>query len=189
MQNETIKTILRRYSCRAFTDKPIPTEDLRTVALAAAAAPSGMNRQPWRIIVLTDKQLIAEMEEEGMRILAEMEDKTAYNRIMSRGGKLFYNAQSIVFVPVERKQPTGMENSDCGIVVENIALAATSLNIDNVICAFAAMCFSEAKGEKFKRKLGFPEGFEFGLCVLLGYAANSDGKPHEPDMSKIRFVE
>jgi len=188
MQNETIKTIMRRYSCRAFTDKLVSAEDLRTIALAAVAAPSGMNRQPWRIIVLTDKKLIAEMETEGMRILAEMEDKTAYNRIMARGGKLFYNAQSIVFVALAKPEPASFEKIDCGIVAENIALAATSLNIDNVICAFASLCFTDTKGEDFKRRLGFPKGYEFGISVLLGYAAKPDGKPHEPDLTKICFV-
>jgi len=38
-----------------------------------------------------------------------------------------------------------------------------------------------------KNRIGFPEGYEFGLAVLVGYAAG-EGKPHEPDMDKLRFM-
>ena len=74
---------------------------------------------------------------------------------------------------------------DCGIVSENIALAASSLGIDNLICGLARFSFTGEKGAAFKRRLRFPDGYEFGMAVLLGTAASPGGKPHEPDLSKI----
>ena len=47
----TIEAIKTRYSCRAFSDKTPSNEDLQTIAEAALAAPSGINRQLWRVIV------------------------------------------------------------------------------------------------------------------------------------------
>lgn len=188
MANETIKTILRRYSCRAFTDRMPSDEDLHIIATAAVAAPSGLNRQHWRVIVVQNQKLIAEMEAEGMRVLAAMPDKTIYDRIMSRGGRLYYNAPCMIVVPIAKAEPAGAELIDCGIIAENIALAATSLGIDNLICGLAALSFAGARGEEFKGRLGFPAGYEIGLAVLLGYAQNP-GKPHEPDMAKISFIK
>ena len=43
-----------------------------------------MNRQPWRVIVVKDKELIQDMEAEGLSNLANMEDKSTYHRIMER---------------------------------------------------------------------------------------------------------
>ena len=189
MSLNTLETIRTRYSCRAFSDRMPPDEHLRMIAEAAAAAPSGMNRQLWRIIVVKNKQLLADLEREGIKNLASFPDQGAYNRIKSRGGKLYYNAPCMIVVPIARAEPAGAELFDCGIVAENIALAATSLGIDNLICGLAAFSFAGEKCAEFKRRLDFPEGYEIGLSVLLGYAATSGGKPHKPDLGKITTIE
>ena len=180
--NDTLRTIENRYSCRAFDERPVEREKLEAIARAAVQAPSGMNRQPWQIVVITDKAFIEEMDAEGMRILASAEDKTAYNRFMDRGGNLYYNAPCMFLI---LKQPN--TDLDCGIVSENIALAAHALGLGNVICGMANIPLSGEKGEDYKKRIGFPEGWEFGMAVLVGYA-KGPGKPHEPDMSKIRFM-
>lgn len=180
--NETLRTIANRYSCRAYDGRLPEREKLEALALAAIQSPSGLNRQPWDVIVITNKQLIEEMDAEGMRILSEAEDKSTYERFMNRGGTLYYNAPCMFLI---LKQP-GTE-MDAGIVSENIALAATSLGLGSVICGMAAIPFNGPEGQAFKDKIGF-KGLEFGVAVLVGYA-KTEGTPHEIDMSKIRYVE
>ena len=189
MPLNTIEAIHTRYSCRAFTDRRPSDEDLRTIAEAAVAAPSGMNRQLWRIVVVKNEELLRDLGIEGMKNLAAYPDKGAYDRIMSRGGKLYYNAPCMIVVPIAKAEKADAELFDCGIVAENIALAATSLGIDNLICGLAAFSFAGEKRAEFIRRLEFPDGYEIGIAVLLGYAANLGGKPHEPDLSKIRIID
>jgi nitroreductase len=189
MLNETVRTIMKRYSCRAFTGKMPSDGDLQIIAKAALAAPSGVNRQPWRVIVVKNKSLIDEMDDEGMKILAAMPDRSLYERIRARGGRLFYGAPCMTVIPVTQSVPAGAEMFDCSIVAENIALAATSMGIDSLICGLATLPFAGEKGAEFGRRLGFPEGYNLGLAVLLGYAAEPGGKPHELDLSKVSFVE
>ena len=189
MPLDTIEAIHARYSCRAFSDTMPSDEHLRTIAEAAVAAPSGMNRQLWRVIIVKDKKLLTELETEGMKNLSAMPDKSMYERIMSRGGKLYYNAPCMIIVPITKTEPAGAEMFDCGILSENIALAASSLRIDNLICGLAAFSFAGERGEEFKRRLGFPEKYDIGIAVLLGYAKNPGGKPHELDLSKITIIE
>jgi len=189
MPLNTFEAINKRYSCRGYTDVTPPDEELKLIAEAAAVAPSAMNRQLWRIILVKEKGLLAELEAECMKNLAALPDRSAYDRVMSRGGKVYYNAPAVIFIPIERGAAAGYELIDCGIVAENIALAATALGIDNVICGLAAYSFSGDKGEEFKRRLKFPEGYSFGLSVLLGYAQEPGGKPHKPDFDKIIVIE
>jgi len=85
MVNDTIKSIMERYSCRSFNDKMPSDEDLKIISDGALAAPSGMNRQLWRVIIVKNQELMKDMQKEGMDILASMPDKTMYNRIMGRG--------------------------------------------------------------------------------------------------------
>ncbi len=182
MMNETLKTIQTRYSCRSFTGEAIDAEKVEALALAAVQAPSGMNLQPWQIVVIKDKVLIDEMDAKAMELLAAQEDKSAYERMMSRGGKIYYNAPCMIVIA--QKPGCGL---DCGIACENVALAASALGLGNVICGMARMSLSEKDGGTYQ-SLVIPEGYEFGVAVLVGYATEENGTPHEPDLSKIRYI-
>jgi len=180
--NETLDVISRRYSCRSYEARLPERDKLEAIAKAAVCSPSAMNRQPWQIVVLTDKSFIDEMDAEGMRMLSEAEDKSTYQRFVDRGGKLYYDAPCMFLI---LKKPG--TDADIGIVSENIALAASSLGLGNVICGMAAIPFGGPKGEAYRQRAGFSEGWEFGMAVLVGYAKKA-GAPHEPDMSKVRFI-
>jgi nitroreductase len=43
------------FGCRHFTDEPLPDDDLIAILDAARFAPSGGNRQGWRVIVVRDQ--------------------------------------------------------------------------------------------------------------------------------------
>lgn len=180
--NETLQTIKNRYSCRSFTGESIEQDKLEAIALAAVQAPSAMNLQPWEIVVIRDKAFIEEMDGAAMDMLSKQQDTSIYDRMMSRGGKLFYNTPCIYVVV--KKAGTDL---DCGIVTENIALAASSLGLGNVICGLMRLVFDTPQGEGFKTKI-IPEGYEFGMSVLVGYATDEAGTPHEPDASKIKYI-
>ena len=181
--NETLKTIETRYSCRSFKEQSIEKEKVEAIALAGVQAPSGMNQQPWKIAVLNNKTLIDKMDQALMNKLAAQEDHTLYDRMMSRGGKVFYNAPLMYVIA---KLPG--KDLDCGIVCENMALAASSLGLGNVICGLASLIINDEIGKQYKDKL-IPQGYEFGVALLVGYAVDSEGTPHEPDLSKIIYVE
>jgi nitroreductase len=182
--NETLKTIMDRYSCRDFADTPLTDEQVKAIAEAAAASPSALNRQPWHIIMVTDKALIDELDADGMGIMAVAEDKSAYERFMSRGGKLFYNAPCMVMAASDGSEWAAM---DCGILSQNVTLAAHSLDLGSVICGMARIPLAGPRGDEWKQRLCFPDGYGFGIAVLVG-TAKSGKAPHELDMRKVTFV-
>ena len=57
---EAIKT---RRSVRKYKPEPIPEEHLWTILEAARLAPSAGNRQPWRFIVVRDRETIKKLAE------------------------------------------------------------------------------------------------------------------------------
>jgi len=179
--NETLKNIAERYSCRDFAGTALTDGQIKAIVEAALAAPSAMNRQPWHIIVVTDKALIEELDAEGMKTIASWEDKSAYERITSRGGKLFYNAPCMVLVASQGS------DMDCGILSQNVSLAAHSLGLGSVICGMAGIPFSGQRKDELKKRLKFPDGYEFGIAVLIG-TAKSGKAPHELDMSKVTYI-
>jgi nitroreductase/NAD-dependent dihydropyrimidine dehydrogenase PreA subunit len=61
--NAMERAVLERRSVRNFKDEPVPDHLIRRVLEAGRFAPSAGNCQPWQFIVITDKALIAKMDE------------------------------------------------------------------------------------------------------------------------------
>jgi len=184
--NEVLSAIAQRFSCRGYDGRPVEREKLDALVKAALQAPSAMNIQPWEIIVITNKWLVDELDAACMETLGQAEDKTFYNAMMERGGKVYYNAPCLFVI---LKQPSARRaDIDCGIVTQNICLAAHSLGLDNVIVGMGEIPFNGPRGEEFKQHIGWTDGMEFGMGVLVGYG-NVKKEPHEINMAKARFVE
>lgn len=182
--NDTLKTIAERYSCRSFAPDMPTDAELATIANAAVQSPSAVNRQGWRIIVVKDKSILADMETTAMAALKAMEDQSLCQRFMDRGGTIYYRAPVMFVIAVDENR----DLLDCGIVAENITLAATSLGLGSVICGMAAVAFTPEKKDEFEKRMGFPPGYSLGMAVLVGRPDKAPNPPHQPDQSKISYV-
>jgi nitroreductase len=56
-ENMVIQAIEKRFSVRKFKVQPIEQDKLNEIFQAARLAPSARNLQPWRLVVLVDKEL------------------------------------------------------------------------------------------------------------------------------------
>jgi nitroreductase len=65
----------RRRSCRDFSPEPVPLDLVEAAIEAAASAPSGANRQPWRFVVVRDPEV-----KRRIREAAEREERAFYER-------------------------------------------------------------------------------------------------------------
>jgi nitroreductase len=57
MSKDCIEKIKSRQSIRKFTSEPIPDSVIEDIVNIARSAPSGGNRQPWRIVIVTRNDL------------------------------------------------------------------------------------------------------------------------------------
>ena len=180
--NEVLRAIGERSSCRKYTDEPISEDMLNAIAQAALTSPSSMNGQPWRIISVTNKDILSELDAESERIL-EHHNPAMYQHALSRGNGILYKVPAAIIVAID---PSNMPRTqlDCGIVCQTITLAATSLGLGNVICGMMALAFMGDKAEYFSKALNFPEGYVFGMSVLLGHKAEHKVQ-HEVDANKL----
>ncbi len=65
--------MLKRRSCRFFSDEPVPRDLIERVIAVAHTAPSGANRKPWRFVAVDDPRLKREI-----RAAAEKEERENY---------------------------------------------------------------------------------------------------------------
>jgi nitroreductase len=103
---------------------------------------------------------------------------------MERGGKLLYNAPCLIVILSDGSKWGSL---DSGILCQNVVLAAQSLGLGSCIVGMAGVPLGGPRGDEFKKRLSFPEGYEFAVGVLIG-TVNSGKEPHELDMGKVTYV-
>ncbi|MDO4356599.1 MAG: nitroreductase [Clostridia bacterium] len=167
--NEVLKTISDRRSIRAYDPTPIPEADLQAIMTAALEAPTARNLQPWHFSVVTNRALLDEFDD-------------ALNPEKS----VTYKAPAVIFItaPVDR---SFFVKVDCGIAVQNMALAAWSLGYGSVILGMPRMVFTGEKAAYFNEKFEIPEGHEFIIALSVGKALASKDA-HEQHPEKISYI-
>jgi nitroreductase len=108
-----------------------------------------------------------------------------YNRMKERGGRIFYNAPCLILIA---KNDSEWAPLDAGIVSQNVALAAHSMGLGNVICGMARLAFEGPRAEEWAKRLQIPEGYTFGMSVCVG-TANKGKDPHELNREKVTYIK
>lgn len=143
----------RRWSPRAFSDRPVEAEKLRILFEAARWAPSSNNEQPWRFIV------------------ASKDDETGWNRLFAclvegnrkwayRAPVLMLSVASVNFE--DDSKPNRHAFHDTGMAVENLVLQATALGL-------ATHQMAGFDVEKARADLKIPSGCEPVAMIAVGY--------------------
>lgn len=175
---EVLQAISSRRSHRGYKAEQIPEAILNQILTAALESPSARNRQPWHFSVCQDAALIQEVHDEVARVMGT----GGSPRFADPNFQIFYHAPTVIFIFGEKENQWA--HVDCGIAVENIALAAENLGIGSVILGLPKPAFFGEKAEALKRKLQCPEGYEFVIAISLGYATDTKDA-HEKNLEKI----
>ena len=105
MTNETLHTLETRRSCRAYKPEQITKEELEAVLRAGTFAPSAMNRQSAKIVVVQDAKTRAQL--------------TRMNAaVMGNTGDPMYGAPTILVVLADANARCGVQ--DGSLVMGNL---------------------------------------------------------------------
>ncbi len=178
--NEVIRTIMNRRSIRAYKDTPVEREKLLKIAQCGLYAPNAMNRQEWEVRVLDDKSLIDEMTSVFLKANPSAAERDPNFKNM------FRNAPAVIAIAAPEGHYSGV---NCGMLGENIILAATSLGLGTCTLGGPVAFLKESPDcSEFLRKFEFSEGYELLYMIAVGYP---DEHPdvRERDLGKVKFVE
>ena len=185
MQNPILEAIYNRSSIRSYKTTPVTKEQLEELVNAALASPTARNMQSQQFSFLTDQNLMNELELATYDYFVQMKDENAVKLLDSRGKKIFYNAP--LFVAISNEKENNYGRIDAGIAVQSMAIAAKSMGLDSVILGFPAAAFASERGDYFRDKLHFPEGYDYMIGIAIGTAL--EGKvPHEKDHNKVVYI-
>ena len=178
--NAILEAIETRRSIRSFKPQPVPIEVLKTIIAAANQAPSGMNTQPWRFVVVEDKVLKRRLVETAVpnsrKYLEPLKEvnPARYASIMKRYDELedpvYYSAPSIIFVI-----GSGLYASDsCPMACENLMLAALSLGLGSCWVKLGSLI---ADNRGIVEALELKEGETIFGPILVGYPTDQPKAP------------
>ena len=160
--------IKRRRSIRHFDGKPLPEDQLEQILEAGRWAPSGANVQPWRFIVVTQK--------EALKDIAEL----CYYRLFKSRQVGEAGAVVVICADPDAGSPTYM--LDCAIAGTNMTLIATALGIGS--CWIGA--FDEPA---IKSILRIPEKLKIIALISFGYEVGKASIPPRLPLSGIAHNE
>jgi len=152
----TLEAIGARRSIRKFTDAPVSEEEIRALLEAATLAPSGMNRQPWRFVVVQGEKC-AEMVEVMRAGIAKLKSQGVNTGSSERTAEIMAGAPVTIFIFDDVEMQEDMIGSfpdllghivdiqSIGAAIQNMLLAATdrglgTLWICNVFYAYEELC-------------------------------------------------
>ena len=154
-----IDLVKHRKSVRDFLDKPVERDKIMMCLEAARLAPSASNSQPWRFIVVDDKQLknkLCEAAFGGVYFINSF-CKTApvivvviseKSKFMTRIGAMFRGTQFYLI--------------DIGIACEHFVLQAEDLGLGTCWIGW----FNE---RSVKSVLNIPQNKKIDILIALGY--------------------
>ena len=161
-----IENILNRKSVRKYSDKEIEQEKIDIILKCAMAAPSAMNKQPWEILVINDKEKLGK--------IAEILPNASYSK----------NSQVTIIVCGNKDVSEKFWEQDCSAVSENILLAAESLGLGAVWCAVYPF---DEKVEAVKNLFELPENIIPLNVIPMGYPEANEEAKDKYDAAKIHI--
>lgn len=174
-----VKTIMERRSIRKYKPQPVEREKMQTIVECGVNAPNAMNRQPWEVRVVDNPDFI-----NGVTELYKKEQPKAAEEPNFKN--MFRNAPTVVFIG--RDVQSGSAEFDCGLLSENMMLAAQSMGIGSCCLGSPAAFMRSPAAAEYLKQLGFSEGYELLYCIAFGYPDEAPAaKPR--DLTKIKFVE
>ena len=179
-ENAVIEDIMSRRSIRVYKDTPVEREKLQRIAECGVNAPNAMNAQNWNVRIIDSKEYI-----DGVTEIYKAANPEAVQRDPNFKN-MFRNAPAVIAVAAPQG---GFSSIDCGLLGENIMLAAHSLGL-GTCCLGGPVRFlsSNADAKPYLDRLKLDDGYELLYLIAVGYPDEApEARPRNLD--KIRFVE
>lgn len=165
---ETIETIKSRRSVRGFTDENVSDEAITSILEAGRWAPSGLNNQPWRFIVV---------RKPGTKV--ELSELTVYGPTIKNAPLLI-----VLFLDKEHMYHYVKDVQSIGACIQNMLLCIHSMGLGGVWLG------EILKNREMANKiLDAPDSYELMAVIAIGHPANKPRIPDRKELDQLVFRE
>ncbi|MDO5133378.1 MAG: nitroreductase family protein [Eubacteriales bacterium] len=183
---DAVDLIMALGTTQAFSDEPVPAEDVQLILQAGMAAESAINQQPWFFAAITNKEVMEEISSSGSAPgdgamsappqgsapgsgAAEGGAPPAGERPFAGGARAsFGDSPLAIIVYMDQNTSSPDPAFDCGLAVKNMCIAAGSLGYGVKIVSSPNMTLNGTEHDLICEKLGVDPALTAEAVLLVG---------------------
>ena len=175
-----IKTIMERRSIRQYKPQAVNRDTMQTILKCGINAPNGQNKQSWAVRVVDNPEFLNGVSE----VFKQKNPQAAGDPNFKN---MFRNAPTVVFIGNDTSYDCSQ--IDCGLLGENMVLAAWSMGIGSCCLASPTRFIADTpEAAEYLKRLEFPEGYKLLYCIAFGYPDEAPAaKPR--DTAKVKYID
>lgn len=168
MTMPVLNAIYKRRSIRQYTDEPVKIDDLRTIVKAGTWAPSGLNNQPWRFVLITETD-----------VKLQLAGQTRYSHIVESAQALI-----AVFLDIRDMYNEVKDHQAAGACIQNMLLAAEELDL-------GAVWLGEILNQKDRvnQIIQISDDYNLMAVIAIGHPAQRDQSSNRKDINDLIIKE
>lgn len=161
----------KRRSIRKYRPESLGQEEVARLAMAALLSPSSRNRRPWEFILVTDRELLAQLA------------------LSKSHGSSFLKDAALGVVVLGDPEKSDVWVEDCSIAALLLHLTAASMDLGSCWIQIRQRPHSpdQMAGDYIKELLAVPDKYEVEAMIAVGYPAEDKTSRGEEglDFSKV----
>ncbi|MFW6381635.1 MAG: nitroreductase family protein [Bacillota bacterium] len=176
-----LETIRKRRSVRDYKDQSVSDKELFQILEAGRQAPSAGNRQPWRFILIKNRETIEEVAD---TTYVGADSGSQQHQDWFRSAPVVITVCTDNRKTVARYGEMGKEAAlqDTAAAVENMLLAVNALGLGS--CWIGGF-----RGEELRKMLKIPQNVEPAALLPIGYSKDTSPGRTRKNMEEILFYE
>ena len=158
-----LEAIEKRYSVRHYKDQPVEDDKLAEVLEAGRLAPSGCNLQPWKVVVVRNREMIRSMAH-------------------AIGGQQFVEQAPVLIVACMNGTGYNIGNRYEGAIID-ITIALDHMTLQAASMGLGTCWLGNFDGNEVRALLGIPLENPVVAILALGYP--DETHPQQPRPRKL----
>jgi nitroreductase len=178
-----------RRSIRDFQYKDVPLELVKAMIKESCLAPSSANGQPWRFIIVNNKEWIERLSDESKKnLLAFLETnpdsplKKYEQALKAEAFNVYYNAPCLVFFG--GSSSVRSIQVDCALAACYFMFSAAQRGLGTCWVGLG----TNIRDPQIKNQMGMDEDYQIVAPIIVGYPRNIPDIPERMEPQILRIV-
>jgi nitroreductase len=174
--NSVFENIYSRRAVREYRQDAVPDDILKELIRAGTYAPSALDEQPWRFMIIKNRELMRKLSDRAKTLWMETvkgptgEDTEELVKLVSDPRfNIFYDAP--VLVLIFTRPGADSPEFDCALAAENMMLGARSLGIGSCWIGLASILGTDTE---LMKEIGTPEDHSLMSQLIFGYPVEKE---------------
>ncbi len=175
-----LDNMITRRAIRKYTTQQVSKAQIDTIMKYSMYAPSALNKQPWEIRIVQNKQWLAELNNRFLKFAEGKTFQGSAANYKKPGFSIFHSAPTLIVIARDKNNP--ISYLDCGIILQNILLSAHAIGLGTCPLGTLVPVMNRDENRDLLEVLNIPSDYEVAINISLGY-------PDENPPVKERYAD